>query len=424
MENIRFINASALTPQGIVENATIHIAKGKIDYVGTAEGAPAFDAARTIDADGHVVMPGLVNAHTHAAMTLFRGFAGDLPLMDWLHQIWPVEEKMTGECIYWATQLAIAEMLSTGTTAFLDMYDHMDEVARAVADTGIRATLSLGMTGFGDRDKKIETTRALHRDFHGAQDGRIQIMVAPHAEYTCPPDFLIRVRDLAQELGIGIHVHASESVAEMEDSQKRNGVSPIVHLDKLGLLTPHTTAAHCVHLSEEDMDILAARGVRVAHNPGSNLKLGSGISPVPQLLERGVTVALGTDGAGSNNNLDMWEEMTLAALLHKGAGHNATLVPAPMAVRMATEFGAAAIDAPQTGRLEKGFRADLIMVDTCGIRYRPRRELVQHLVYSGNSSDVRLTMVDGRVLYEQGQFLTLDIERAIAEVERFAKELF
>lgn len=422
-QNIRFTNGAALTPAGIVEPCEIHVSNGLIAYVGDAQSAPAFTADRTIDAAGHVVMPGFVNAHTHAAMTLFRGFAGDLSLLDWLHHIWPVEDTLNGGDVYWLSILAIAEMLKTGTTAFLDMYDFMDDVARAVLETGIRATLSQGTTGFGNRDAKLEKARRLHRNFQGAGNGRIRVMVAPHAEYTCPPDFLQTLRDLAQELDVGIHIHIAESPAEMKDSFERNGVSPVVHLDRLGLLTSRTTAAHCVHLSDEDMDILAARGVRVAHNPGSNLKLGSGISPVPQLLGRGVTVALGTDGAGSNNNLDMWQEMGLAALLHKGAQQNPMVVPVPAALHMATRAGALAIDAPETGELTAGKKADLILIDTRDVHYRPRRELAQHLVYSGCAADVKLTMVDGCILYENGEYLTLDVTRAINEVEKIAKRL-
>lgn len=422
-QSVCFTNAAALTPCGMIEPAQVHVANGLITYVGSMQDAPSFDAQRTIDATGHVVMPGFVNAHTHAAMTLFRGFAGDLSLLDWLHQIWPVEDTLTGNDVYWLTNLAIAEMLKTGTTAFLDMYDFMEDVAKAVLETGIRATLSQGSTGFGDKAAKLEKARRLHSGFHGADNNRIRMMVAPHAEYTCPPEFLIQLRDLAQQLDVGIHIHIAESPAEMKDSFERNGVSPVVHLDRLGLLTGRTTAAHCVHLSDEDMDILAARGVNVAHNPGSNLKLGSGISPVPQLLARGVNVALGTDGAGSNNNLDMWQEMGLAALIHKGAQENPLVVPVQAALHMATRAGALAIDAPETGVLEAGKKADLIMVDTTGIHYRPRRELAQHLIYSGGANDVKLTMVDGRILYENGQFLTLDVARAIDEVENIAKRL-
>ena len=260
-------------------------------------------------------------------MTLLRSYADDMVLMDWLqNKIWPAEDGLTDDDIYWGTMLSIAEMLKSGTTCFADMYFSMDRVADAVAETGIRAALSRGLTGFSDENfAKLEENAALFKERHNSCNGRIRVMLGPHAPYTCSMDYLKKVVAKAQELGSEIHMHLAETRGEVDDCIKEHGMSPIKLMDSIGMFECGTLAAHCVHVDEEDMQIMAAKHVRVAHNPQSNLKLASGIAPVPAMLKHGITVGLGTDGTSSNNNLDMLEECRLAAMLHKKATRKSCL---------------------------------------------------------------------------------------------------
>ena len=406
-----------LAPNGEVANGDIGIEHGKISFCG--EGPPGWLADEVIDCREKFVVPGFINAHTHAAMTLFRSYADDMALLDWLQQkIWPAEAKLTADDVYWGTQLAIAEMLASGTTTFVDMYFFMDRVANACLETGMRSVLSRGLIAVDGpmQDKKFQENEDLFQDYHGAGDGRISVMLGPHAPYTCPPECMKKVLALAQRRGIEIHVHLAETQWEVDECRKNYGKSPVALLNDLGVFDAGVLAAHCVWVSPSDIEILAAKKVRVAHNPSSNLKLASGASPVNDMLKAGVTVALGTDGATSNNNLDMLEEVRLASFLQKLSCMDPTALPARRSLDLATQGGAEAIgQADSLGRIEPGYKADLAIYDTTSPHWCPQHDLASILAYSAISSDVRYTLVDGRVLYRNGSFTTIDIERVKAE---------
>ncbi|HSW35803.1 MAG TPA: amidohydrolase [Candidatus Limnocylindrales bacterium] len=372
-----------------------------------------------------IVMPGFVNTHGHAAMTLFRSYADDIPLKDWLEKkIWPIEARLESDDIYWGTMLAIVEMLKGGTTTFTDMYFFMDRVAQAAAQSGIRAVLSRGLIGFGGRSEEgLRETEALIENWHGAEAGRINIILGPHALYTCPPDFLHLVMDLAGRTERPIQIHLAETAGEVEDCLKIHGCTPAKLLYDLGLFDYRVIAAHCVHLSDEDIHLLAEKRVGVAHNPGSNLKLGSGIAPLVKMLQAGIKVGLGTDGASSNNNLDMLEEMRLATLLAKGTYHDPTMVGARTALELATRRGAQVLDLNRVGSIKEGYKADLIGINRDVPHMTPLHDPLAHVVYAAAAADVRLVMVDGTVLIEKGEFKLLDEEKIMAEASRCAARL-
>ncbi|HOL18057.1 MAG TPA: amidohydrolase [Bacillota bacterium] len=383
------------------------------------------EGARVIDGSRLFLMPGLINTHGHAAMSLFRGFADDLPLQEWLEKkIWPIEERLSGDDVYWGSMLSIVEMIKGGTTTFADMYFFMDRVAEAAAECGIRAVLCRGLIGVGENSAAaLAEGEQLYRDWHGRGAGRITVTLGPHAPYTCPPKFLKEVMASAQKLGAALQIHLSETAGEVEANRREHGCSPVVLLSKLGLFEHKVTAAHCVHLDDEDIAILAQKQVRVAHNPGSNLKLGSGVAPLHKLLEASVTVGLGTDGAASNNNLDMFEEMRLSALLAKGISYNPALLPAGKALELATAGGAEALFLEKLGRLKEGYRADIAGISRDLPHATPLHDAVAHLVYSAAAADVRLVMVDGELILENGELLYLDEEKIKAEAARCAARL-
>lgn len=382
-------------------------------------------AERVIDGRDLLLMPGLVNTHGHAAMSLLRGYADDLPLQEWLEKkIWPVEENLDGDDIYWGTLLAIAEMLKGGTTTFTDMYFFMERAAEAAEESKIRAVLSRGLIGLdGGGDQALQEAVAFQRNWHGAASGRISVNYGPHAPYTCPPEFLRKVMDEADKTESALQVHIAETAGEVADCRRDYGCTPVKHLHRLGLFERRVIAAHCVHLTEEDIRILGEEGVGVAHNPGSNLKLGSGIAPVAQLLDAGVPVGLGTDGASSNNNLDLLEEMRLATLLAKGSNLSPTLIPARKALQMATVNGAGLLGLADVGILKEGFKADLAALNLRAPQAVPLYDPHSHVVYAAAAADIRFVMVDGEILVDEGRLTGLDEERIMAECTGRAERL-
>ena len=417
MNKILLQSGRYLNPAGEIVTGDIGIENGRILFCGS--NPIGWKADEIIDCREKLIAPGLVNAHTHAAMTLFRSYADDMALMDWLQKkIWPAEANLTADDVYWGTQLAIAEMLASGTTAFADMYFFMDQVAKACVDTGMRASLARGLIEVDGpmQDARFEENEQLYVDYHGAENGRLTVMLGPHAPYTCPPECMKKVIALSERIGAEIHVHLAETQWEVEQCQKKYGKSPVALLNDLGVFERGTLAAHCVWVSPADISILAEKKVRVVHNPSSNMKLASGAAPVASMLKAGVAVALGTDGATSNNNLNMLEEVRLASFLQKLHLMDPTVLPARQVLQMATQGGAAAIgQADSLGKIEPGYKADLAIYKMTATHWHPQHDLASMLTYAAAASDVSHTIVDGRLLYREGQFTTLDIEKVKAE---------
>jgi len=416
-----------LRPDGTIVEGDVLVDRdaGRIDAVGTDVPVPA--DAETLDAAGGLVIPGLVNAHTHVAMTLLRGYADDKPLDAWLKEdVWPVEAELEPADVAAGTRLGVAEMIRSGTTAFADMYFEMDQVADVVAESGMRARLGHGAITVGkDADAAhadFETALAFAREYDGAADGRLTTMLTPHSLTTVDETYFREYVPQAREAGIPVHVHANETTDEVEPIVSESGQRPLAYADDLDVLAPDSFLAHCVHVDAGEIDLLAERGTAVVHCPASNMKLASGMAPVQAMLDAGVTVGLGTDGAASNNDLDMFDELRDAAMLGKLAADDASAVDAQAAVEMATVGGAAAIGI-DSGRIEPGANADLAVVDLEVPHLTPRHDLVSHLAYAARGSDVRHTVCDGEVLMRDREVLTVDVDAARAAAQERATSL-
>lgn len=411
----------------VVESGAIGFEDDKIVFVGkTPQDVSSYE--ETIDLKGHYVLPGFVNTHGHTPMSLLRGYADDLHLQTWLEdKIWPLESKYTPEHAKWGTYLSIMEMIRTGTTTFVDMYDNMDEVARAVEASGIRGVLCRGVIGFGSeelRQNKLQEAADFAENWNNAANGRITTMLSPHSPYTCSPEYISQIIDKSVQLNVPLHTHMSETKYEVDKNIEDFGTTPVAHLNNLGFFDHASLVAHAVHVNEADIEILAKKDVKVSHNIISNLKLGSGVSPVTKMLERGITVSLGTDSAASNNNLDLFEELKSVALIHKGIAQDATAVTAEQALRMATINGAESVWLDERiGSLETGKDADFIVVDTDQSFYYPRHNPVSHLVYSGSGRDVKDVYVQGKKIMENRRFTTIDEEKILYEANRLSRLL-
>lgn len=413
---------------GVLPEADILISGSEIAGVWRAgsrsEGA---DAEHRLDGTGMVAMPGLINAHTHCAMTLLRGYADDMPLMPWLQErIWPFEMKLQEEDVYWGTLLGIAEMIRAGVTCFNDMYHYFEAAARAALDSGIRAVVSGVLLAFlPDAEERLEHAIEFAKQWRGKGDGTLVTMLGPHAPYTCPNHMLNRVVKGAREAGVGIHIHVAETRQEVKDSLEEHGQTPVERLAAVGLLdVSPVLAAHCVHVTDSDIATLVEKQVGISHNPGSNMKLASGTAPVPKMLASGAIVGLGTDGPASNNNLDMIEEARLAALIHKLAQAEPTLITAPEALAMATREGARALGLGDTvGRLKPGMKADLVLLDFNQPHLYPPHDVVSHLIYAARAGDVRTVFVNGRPLMIDRTLQTLDEDEIFAQVSERLKRL-
>ncbi|MED4584789.1 amidohydrolase [Brevibacillus choshinensis] len=380
-----------------------------------------------IDGKDMVAMPGLINAHNHASMSLLRAFSDDLKLMDWLDKkMLPAEARMTKEDIYWGTMLGAAEMIASGTTAFADMYVQMDAVAQAVVDSGMRAALTRGLVFLeDDGGRRMIEALDLIDNWTGAGDGRITTMLGPHAPYTCPPQPLTEVIELARSRRIPLHIHLAETLEEVEKIRTRYHQTPTEYLHELGIFSDtHVLLAHAVHLTTDDVRLL--RGMRggVSHNPVSNLKLGCGIAPVREMLSQGVTVGLGTDGAGSATTLDMFAEVKAATWLQKLDSGDPTVLPAEQALRMATIESAKllGIDA-EVGTLEVGKRADLILIDLNKPHLWPVHDLYSLIAYSATGADVDTTIVNGQILMRKRQLLSMSWEEVRREASHRSSRL-
>ncbi|WP_324760224.1 amidohydrolase [Haloarcula montana] len=371
-----------------------------------------------LDADGGLVIPGLVNAHTHVSMTLLRGYADDKPLDRWLQEdIWPVEAELTAEDIRVGAELGLVEMLKSGTTLLSDMYFHVEEIADAVEQAGLRAVLGYTAVTVGKDDEgahaDLQESLDVARELDGAADGRIRTTFQPHSLTTVGESYLREYVPRAVEAGMAVHLHANETTDEVEPIVDEHGVRPLSYADDIGLLGPDTFLAHCVHVDDTEIDLLAERDTGVVHCPASNMKLASGMAPVQRLLDAGVTVGLGTDGAASNNDLDMFDEMRDAAMLGKLAADDASAVDAGTVVEMATHNGADLLGF-DSGRIEAGANADLAVLDLESPHLTPAHDLVSHLAYAASGSDVRHTVCDGQVLMRDREVTVFD-ETAVRE---------
>ena len=412
----------------IIDNGAVTVMGDTITAVAPVARMGHPPAREVIDAAGGIIMPGLINAHTHAAMTLFRGLADDLPLMTWLNEhIFPAEACLDSDRVYAGSLLGCAEMILSGTTCFCDMYLFEDSVARAASAAGMRAVVGEVLYDFpspnyGPMEKGLDYTRRLIANWHG--DPLITIAVEPHSPYLCAPELLVRAADIAGENGVPLVVHLSETSNEVDTIRQRYGVTPVAHLANLGVLAPNLLACHCVVLDESDMSLLAEHDVKVAHNPESNMKLASGIAPIPQLIDRGVCVGLGTDGCSSNNNLDLFAEMDTAAKLHKARSLDPTVMDAETVLGMATIDGARALGLDrQIGSIAVGKKADLIVIDTRKPHLTPMYHPVSHMVYAARGADVSATVVGGRVLMKDRRLLHLDLEKILTDARQIAEEI-
>ena len=421
--NILIRDILAILPDG-AKVSTVYIKDGVIASI---DAAPAgFAAEKTIFGSGKLLMPGLVNAHTHVYMTLFRNCADDLTFNDWLFgRILPLEDKLTPEDCYWATLLGIMEMVSTGATAFSTMDFFLDATAEAAKASGIRAVLSRGLVGGRDNveggQKRLREAFDALEKWNGIE--KLTFMLAPHAPYTCDDSYQTEVAREAERLGLRVHTHISESKSEVETIAARYGCTPPELMDRCGLLTELTVAAHCVHVTDSDIGLLARRGVSVVTNPASNLKLANGVAPVVKMLKAGVNVALGTDGASSNNALNMFRELGLLSLLHKGVSGDPQAVTAGEAFEIATKNGAKALGLGDTGEIRAGFKADIAIVDLDRPNLQPLGDPVAALCYSANGSEVETVLAGGELLMENGRFTTIDSEKVHFEVNRICERI-
>lgn len=399
-----------------------------IDYIGAER--PTGEYAAHKNMTGNLLMPGLINCHSHSPMVLLRGIGSGLPLQSWLFdKVFPIEDRLVPEDIAAGTRLALLEMIAGGTTSFSDMYFFPAETVAAAVEAGIKANLNRCVQCFDEnqaveQNTQIPQSLALFEQYHNAENGRIRIDFSVHAEYTCKSHIVCAYSELCRERGGRMHIHLSETQKEVDECRARYGMSPVQWFESLGTFASPTAAAHCVAVSDEDIAILKRCGVSAAHNPTSNLKLGSGFAPVRKLMDAGINVALGTDGAASNNNLDMFEEMHLAAVMHCGYHRDPTAVRAEEVLDMATVNGAKLQGRDDTGVLAVGKKADLIALNLDKPHLYPNFDTPALITCAAHSSDVCLTMVDGKILYENGEYKTLDCEKVLYEARAAVKRLY
>lgn len=419
-------NVTAITldeKNGVVRDTDIAVEGGRILSVG---GIPAgFTAGETIDGRGFIAMPAFFNAHTHAAMSLERGWAEDLPFDRWLNEkIWVAESAMEKEDVYWGAALSCCEMIRCGCVGFADHYFWMDEVAQAADEAGMKAALAWCQFGIG-KDKEVggvslDDTVSFIKKWNGKAGGRLKCFLGPHSPYMCPPSFLRDVAEKAQELGVGIHIHLSESDEQAARSVKEHKRTPVEHLEALGVLDAHCVAAHCISVSENDIAILSRKKVNVAHTPKTYMKLAMGMAPIDKFVNAGVNVCLGTDGPASNNDLNMLEVMRLTGLVHKNRLLDAGAFAIDDILKMATQNSAKALGFSESGVLKTGAAADIILFNPQKPHFYPRHNIGANIVYSSHPQDIEYVICDGKLLLDKGKLTVLDEERVIFEAEKRA----
>ncbi len=393
----------------------LSVKNGIIAYIGKEKPVDTFD--RVINGCGKLLCPGFYNCHTHIPMTLFRGYAENLPLSRWLHEkIFPAEDKLYPEAVRAASMLAIAEMLQNGTVSFSDMYFFCDEIAESAIETGIKANISRSTVAFDteikpEQDERFHESVALFERYHNCANGRIKIDMSIHAEYSTVAKSCRYISDFALQKGLGIQLHLSETSHEHQECIRKYGMTPTEFFEENGVFRVPVTAAHCVHVTDSDISILKRNKATVVHNPASNLKLGSGVMRLAELLDAGVNVTLGTDGAASNNTLDILKEAYLASILQKGISGDTEKLKSSMFIEMLTKNGAYAQGRVNCGKIAEGYCADLVMLDFEKIYILPVYNPADSFLYSADAASVILTMVDGKILYENGEFQSIDIEK-------------
>ena len=420
--NIEIKDAYALI-DGKIQRHSIYIEKDTI--TGIDRIPEGFKAEKIIDGTDRLVIPGLINAHTHSYMAPLRNIADDMPFMDWLLKgVNPVEDRMTGEDAYKGAMLAIAEMIRCGTTTFNDMQMHIHNTTRAVKETGMRAVISRGLVGdkYDLEDVRIREALEELPDGEGT-NGRLTFRLGPHAPYTAGLDYIRGVVEIAKDKGLGIHIHLAESESEVDNLKKEQGLTPIEYADKAGCFDVPCIAAHCVKVTESDIKLMANKGVSVVTNPASNMKLGNGFAPVPEMIKAGINVCLGTDGAASNNSLNMFHEMSLITLIHKGTHDTPVCIGAKEALDMATINGAKALGLDKLGVIKEGYKADLAILDINTPSMVPRNNMLSSLTYSANGSEVDTTIVDGEILMEGRELKTMDLEKVLYEANEMMERL-
>ncbi|MFP4116183.1 MAG: amidohydrolase [Candidatus Aenigmatarchaeota archaeon] len=415
IKNPRFV----LTPEELLENESIVVEGNKIRSIGGED-----KTGKVIDASNHAVLPGLVNMHTHASMNLFRGVSDDKELQPWLQEdIWPLEENLDEEKSYWGAMHAFLEMVKSGTTCFNDMYFYMDRVAEAAEKIGLRGYFGHGMIDLDDpqkRNKELKETRRIIDRLNDGFSDRIKPAVTPHSAETCSEELLLQAKKISEERGVPMHMHLAETQKEVEKVMKEKGKRPVEYLNDLDLLDENFIGAHGVHLNKEDIKTLSEAGASVVHNPCSNMKLASGVSPVAEMLEKNVNVCLGTDGAASNNNLNMFEELKFASLLQKINRSDPTTMPIQDALKLPWNNAAKALN-KDVGRIEEGALADLILVDLDHVSMRPLHNLKSNLVYSG--AEVDTSIIDGEVVMRGGELTEIDEGKVMEKAVEQAEEL-
>ena len=412
----------------VIFNGYLGIQEDKIIYIGKDKPTDRYDLVK--DMSNKLLMPGLFNSHSHAAMTLLRGVGTGLPLKEWLFdEVVPIEQKLVENDIKVGNELAILEMISTGTVSFSDMYDRPVAQMEAVMNAKMKINICRPILAFGPEDEPQKNERFieslwLYDNYHNHDDGRIRIDLGIHAEYTSTEGSVRAYGVEAKKRNANIHVHVSETIKEHNECKEKYGKTPTKWLDDLGVLETTSQFAHGVCLEDSDLKIIKEKGITVVHNPSSNMKLGSGFARINKMLEMGINVTLGTDGAASNNNLNMFEEMHLAALIHKGNENNPMILPSKTVIKMATVNGARMQGRMDTGVIKTGFKADIIAIDFNKPHLLPNINYLDSIIYSAQGSDVCMTMIDGYIVYEDGEFKTIDVEKTYKEVNEISERLY
>lgn len=416
------INYLDLENEKIIEGADIFIEGNLIKKIGNNL---QIKASEVIDGNFLLMTPGFVNGHTHLGMSYFRNYADDLKLMDWLeNEIWPIENKLTADDIYWSSLLSICENIKSGVTNFCDMYYEMDKVCDATIISGIRGTLTRGLTDNDGKGKeKLKSVRELYNNYHNKANGRIKVVPAPHAIYTCSENFLREISDLSKDLDGIINIHLSETKGEVENSLKEHGMTPISYVNSLGLLDNHVIAAHCVHITDEEISLIKDKKFYPIYNPTSNLKLASGFTPVEKLLKNNIIMGIGTDGDSSNNSQNLLQDMHIGAIVNKAREMDEQAVKAIEILKMATINGQRALGISKAGLIKEDYLADLTIFSLKSSNFTPKNNLINALVYSATAEDVRDVLCDGKFVMRNRELVNLDEERIKFEVKRHFEEL-